>query len=89
MFDRPFNILERSNTCHPELADEVREIRSDREVLCQLAKLKKAFLEQNDCLCHGDLATDNVMAVGDQFRVRHWLNNGSEAYHQGRRKLVY
>ena len=74
LFDRPFNALERSNTCHPELIDEVHEIRSDRGILGQLAKLKKAFLEQNDCLCHGDLATDNVMAVGDQFRVRRWLS---------------
>ena len=69
LFDRPFNALERSNTHHPDLSAEVQEIRNNREVLGQWTKLKIAFLEQNDCLCHGDLATDNVMVTEEQFRV--------------------
>ena len=70
LFDRPFNSEERSNTCNPQLTSEVERIRRDPEILAQLAKFKKAFLEQDDCLCHGDLATDNVMVTGEQFRVR-------------------
>ena len=70
LFDRPFNSEEKSNTCNPQLTSEVERIRRDPEILAQLAKLKKAFLEQDDCLCHGDLATDNVMVTGEQFRVR-------------------
>ena len=69
LFDRPFNSEERSNTCNPQLTSEVEQIRRDPEILTQFAKLKKAFLQQNDCLCHGDLATDNVMVTREQFRV--------------------
>ena len=70
LFDRPFNSEEKSNTCNPQLAAEVERIRSDPEILTRLAELKRAFLHQDDCLCHGDLATDNVMVTGEQFRVR-------------------
>ena len=70
LFDRPFNLEERSNTCNPQLTTKVERIRSDPEILTRLAELKRAFLHQDDCLCHGDLATDNVMVTGEQFRVR-------------------
>jgi 5-methylthioribose kinase len=69
LFDRPFNSEERSNTCNPQLTSEVERIRRDPEILTQFSKLKRAFLQQDDCLCHGDLATDNVMVTGEQFRV--------------------
>ena len=70
LFDRPFNSTERSNTCNHQLSVEVQQIRSDAEVLGQVAKLRKTFLQKSDCLCHGDLATDNVMVAGAHFRVR-------------------
>ena len=70
LFDRPFNPEEKSNTYNPQLTSDVERIRGDGEVLSQVAKLKRAFLQQNDCLCHGDLATDNVMVTGAQFRVK-------------------
>ena len=69
LFDKPFNSTERSNTVNCQLSAEVELVRGDAEVLGEVAKLKTAFFEQNDCLCHGDLAIDNVMVTGDQFRV--------------------
>ena len=70
LFDRPFNSTEQSNTINHHLSEEVQQIRGDAVVLCEVAKLKTAFLQQNDCLCHGDLATDNVMVTEGEFRVR-------------------
>lgn len=72
LFDRPFNSEERSNTYNPHLISEVERIRTDSGILLQLAKLKKAFLQQNDCLCHGDLAIDNIMVTEEQFRVKYF-----------------
>ena len=70
LFDRPFSSEERSNTHNPQLTSEVEQMRGDPKILAQLTKLKRAFLQQDDCLCHGDLATDNVMVAEQQFRVR-------------------
>ena len=70
LFDRPFNSTEQSNKINHHLSEEVQQVRGDAVVLCEVAKLKTAFLQQNDCLCHGDLATDNVMVTEGEFRVR-------------------
>ena len=78
LFDKPFNSTERSNTVNCQLSAEVQLVRGDAEILHEVAKLKTAFLEQNDCLCHGDLAIDNVMVTGDQFRVWICVGEGGE-----------
>lgn len=70
LFDRPFSSEERSNTVNPLLSHEVRQIRCDKEVLSQVTKLKRDFLQQDDCLCHGDLAIDNIMVNNEgEFKV--------------------
>lgn len=70
LFDRPFSSEERSNSVNPSLSHEVRQIRCDMEVLSQVTKLKRDFLQQDDCLCHGDLAIDNIMVNNEgEFKV--------------------
>ena len=70
LFDRPYNAKDPSNTCNPLLAKEIDSVRKDPVILSQVAQLRTEFLEQLDCLCHGDFACDNIFVAGDLFKVR-------------------
>ncbi len=70
LFDRPFDPMDATNHCQPRLLAAAESMRKDTHVLENVAKIKKAFLTQNDCLCHGDLSPDNILVVPSQFRVR-------------------
>lgn len=69
LFDRPFDATDATNHCQPSLLAAVESMRKDPKVLEGVVKIQKAFLSQNDCLCHGDLSPDNMLVTQDQFRV--------------------
>lgn len=70
LFDRPFDCLDKTNHCNPLLLPSIDAVRKDEQVLEKVASIKRAFLGQDDCLCHGDLATDNILVYSNSFRVR-------------------
>ena len=70
LFDKPFDPADQTNQCNPLLLPAIQAMRTDPQVVQKVAKVKKAFLRQDDCLCHGDLATDNVLVQSGNFRVR-------------------
>ena len=69
LFDRPFDPRNKTNRCNPKLYAAIDSVRNDVNVMEKVAVTKKAFLNQNDCLCHGDFATDNILVNSDSFRV--------------------
>ena len=69
LFDRPYDPSDPSNRCNPVLSREVESVRKDPAILQRVAELRAAFLQQRDCLCHGDLACDNIMVLGGEFKV--------------------
>ena len=73
LFDKPFDPMDVTNHCQPCLHVAVDSVRKDPYVLEKVAKIKRAFLTQNDCLCHGDLSPDNILVCSSQFRVSMYL----------------
>ena len=69
LFDRPFSLSDASNRCNPLLTGELAALRSDAAVLSRVAKLRNDFLTQEDCLCHGDFSTDNILVKEKEFKV--------------------
>ncbi len=69
LFDRPLDSADKTNTCRLELVPYVKAIRDNSELVEKVKKVQKAFLTQNDCLCHGDFSTDNIMVTPDYFKV--------------------
>ena len=69
LFDRPYDADDKSNRCKPSLMDKITATRNDPDVLRYVAGLREAFLQQTDCLCHGDFACDNILVSGGSFKV--------------------
>ncbi len=69
LFDKPFDPNDTTNRVNPKLLTTVDSIRKDRTVKDKVAVTRKAFLTQDDCLCHGDFATDNILVKSSDFRV--------------------
>lgn len=56
LIDRPFDPGDRPTGVRvPLLLGSVKLVREDVGVLEKVAAVKRAFLCQDDCLCHGDL----------------------------------
>lgn len=55
--------------CNPQLDTEIARTRSDSAILKRAAELRQDFLQQRDCLCHGDFSCDNIMVCRGQFKV--------------------
>ncbi len=69
LFDRPYNPTDPTNSCNPMLGHEIQATRTDSAVLSHVAQLRSDFMEQQDCLCHGDFSCDNIMVHGAAFKV--------------------
>ena len=69
LFDRPLNPADSTNTCSPELLPLVDAMRKDSRIVGRVRATRQAFLTQNDCLCHGDFATDNILVTSDSFKA--------------------
>ena len=69
LFDRPFSLNDASNRCNLLLTGELATLRSDAAILSRVAKLRNDFLTQEDCLCHGDFSTDNILVKEKEFKV--------------------
>ena len=69
VFTNPFQQSNPLNH-HQQLLDSaVLELRNDKAALERAAEMKRLFLEQKDCLCHGDLHTGSVMVQGEMAKV--------------------
>ena len=69
LFNRPFEPSDPSNKCNPQVASDLHEVRTDPTILSQVKELRSQFLTQEDCLCHGDFSTDNVLVNEKDFKV--------------------
>lgn len=69
LFDRPFDPKDATNRINPALLHTIDTIRFDAQVVEKVAMTKRAFLGQNDCVCHGDLGPDNILLKETDFRV--------------------
>lgn len=69
LFDRPFDAKDKTNRCHPELLPVVNAMRKNSRIIEKVRSIQRSFLMQDDCLCHGDFATDNILVTSDSFRV--------------------
>ena len=69
LFDKPFNAEDKTNRCNPGVRKAADSMREDVQVKEKIAATKKAFLNQDDCLCHGDFSTDNILLNSSNFKV--------------------
>lgn len=69
VFTNPFQHSNSLNNHQQLLNNAVLELRNDRGALERAAEMKRLFLEQKECLCHGDLHTGSVMVLGEQAKV--------------------
>ena len=69
LLDGPFNSSNKSNRCNPRLLEEIKEFRTDPRVLSRVKTLRQSFLNQTDCLCHGDFSCSNILVWQNEFRV--------------------
>lgn len=53
-----------------EFHADIDSMKSDPAFAERIAAVKTAFLNQDDCLCHGDFATDNILIKSGDFKVR-------------------
>ena len=55
---------EPTNHCSPELTDLARSIRDDPVLINCVKSLHDIFMEQKECLTHGDLHLGSIMVNG-------------------------
>lgn len=69
LFDRPYKPSDPSNKCNPQVSSDLHGVCSDPTILSRVKELRSQFLTQEDCLCHGDFSTDNVLVNENEFKV--------------------
>lgn len=69
LFRRPYDSTDLSNRCNPLIKREINATRRDPLVLQRAKELMTLFVEQKDCLCHGDFACDNILVSGGEFKA--------------------
>lgn len=69
LFLRPFNAEDPTNKSPEITRDLATEMRANEVLQANVADLRKKFLEQKECLLHGDLHSGSVMVDGDRARV--------------------
>ena len=69
VFAKPFSRDDPTNRNDPLLDEEAERLRSDARCCQRAEHMKKLFLENCDCFCHGDLHTGSVMIKDGQPKV--------------------
>ena len=69
VFTNPFQQGNSLNKHHELLNEAVDLLRNDTVVQERAVQLKTLFLQNKECLCHGDLHTGSVMVKGQSSKV--------------------
>ena len=69
IFTYPFLSDNKTNRHHQLLNEEVELLRNNKEVCRKVEEMKKLFIEEHQCLCHGDLHTGSVMVSSSHPKV--------------------
>lgn len=69
IFTEPYMIAENNRWTSPQLDDEARRVREDRELKIGISELKLAFMGNTQALIHGDLHTGSLMVTAEDTRV--------------------
>lgn len=69
IFTEPYTVAPRNRWTSPQLDDDARSIREDRELKRAVTELKRLFLTSAEAMIHGDLHTGSIMVTADDTRV--------------------
>jgi len=69
IFSDPYFEAQLNRHTSPYLDDIVKEIRTDKEVLVSVYKLRQKFVNEKQALVHGDLHSGSIMIKGDSLKV--------------------
>ena len=68
-YERPFNPDDPGKRCAPEVKLILHELYEDVAVMATVEKVKRVFVEDKECLIHGDLHVNSVIVKDNDFKV--------------------
>lgn len=68
-YERPFDPSDPGKACDPAVTSLLTCVYGDSTVLEAVQQVKRSFIKDKECLIHGDLHIDSVVAQGDDFKV--------------------
>ena len=68
-YERPFDPEDPGKRCAPEVKPLLRGLYDDVTVMATVQRVKRMFVEDKECLIHGDLHVDSVIVKDDDFKV--------------------
>ena len=69
IFVKPFVANDPTNKHDPLLNNAVEALRHDSKCHKRAEEMRKMFVENKDCFCHGDLHTGSVMIRNGESKV--------------------
>eukprot|EP00916_Digyalum_oweni_P018080 GHVL01030378.1.p1 GENE.GHVL01030378.1~~GHVL01030378.1.p1 ORF type:complete len:154 (-),score=5.22 GHVL01030378.1:365-826(-) len=68
-FERPFDPSDSGRRCHPSVLRMLPEVFGDAAVMKAKEEVKRSFMNDLECLVHGDLHIESVLVNGSDIKV--------------------
>nr|KAG5691325.1 hypothetical protein BaRGS_014024 [Batillaria attramentaria] len=84
-YERPFDPADPGKRCAKDVLLRLDDVYKDVTVMAAKERVKQQFAESVECLIHGDLHIDSVIASGDDFKMvdAEFVRLGPCAYDMG------
>ncbi|XP_070187946.1 methylthioribose kinase-like isoform X2 [Littorina saxatilis] len=68
-FERPFDPSDSGRRCHPSVLRMLPEVFGDAAVMKAKEEVKRSFMNDLECLVHGDLHIESVLVNGSDIKI--------------------